>query len=94
MAKGKNLINNQTSLVEYQEKDEPGPPRMDFYKAKIHYDKSLDKLKLIIIIRGYLENKLLVGYTWSPRASMRNLKYFLVDATKHKAIVHQLDFIR
>ena len=24
---------------------------------------------------------------------MRNLKYFLADATKHKARVHQLDFI-
>ena len=24
---------------------------------------------------------------------MRNLKYFLADAAKHKAIVHQLDFI-
>ena len=24
---------------------------------------------------------------------MRNLKYLLADATKHKSIVHQLDFI-
>ena len=24
---------------------------------------------------------------------MRNLKYFLADATKHKSILHQLDFI-
>ena len=24
---------------------------------------------------------------------MRTLKYFLADASKHKAIVHQLDFI-
>ena len=35
----------------------------------------------------------MVGDNWSPTASMRNLKYFLADATKHKAIVHQLDFI-
>ena len=35
----------------------------------------------------------MVGDTWSPTASMRTLKYFLADATKHKAIVHQLDFI-
>ena len=33
------------------------------------------------------------GDTWLPTASMRNLKYFLADATKHKARVHQLDFI-
>ena len=35
----------------------------------------------------------MVGDTWSPTASTRNLKYFLVDAAKHKAQVHQLDFI-
>ena len=35
----------------------------------------------------------MVGDTWSPTASMRNLKYFLADATKHKARVHQIYFI-
>ena len=35
----------------------------------------------------------MVGDTWSPTASMKNLKYFLADAAKHKARVHQLDFI-
>ena len=35
----------------------------------------------------------MIGDTWSPTASMRNLKYFLADAAKHKARVHQLDFI-
>ena len=35
----------------------------------------------------------MVGDNWSPIASMRTLKYFLADAAKHKAIVHQLDFI-
>ena len=35
----------------------------------------------------------MVGDTWSPTASMRTLKYFLADATKHKARIHQLDFI-
>ena len=35
----------------------------------------------------------MVGDTWLPTASMRTLKYFLVDAAKHKARVHQLDFI-
>ena len=35
----------------------------------------------------------MVGDTWSPTASMRNLKYFLADAAKHKARVHQLYFI-
>ena len=35
----------------------------------------------------------MVGDTWSPTASMRNLKYFLAGVTKHKAIVHQLYLI-
>ena len=35
----------------------------------------------------------MVGDTWSPRSSMRTLKYLLGDETKHKARVHQLYFI-
>ena len=35
----------------------------------------------------------MVGDTWSPTASMRTLKYFLVYAAKNKARVNQLDFI-
>ena len=35
----------------------------------------------------------MVGDTWSPTASIRTLNYFLADAPKHKARVHQLDFI-
>ena len=89
----KNLINNQTFIVEDPEKAEPVTPCMDVYKSKIQYYGSLDKLKLIILVRGNLKNKELVGDTWSPTASMRKLKYFLADATKHKARVHQLDFI-
>ena len=62
---------------------------MDVYKAKIQSDGSLDKLKLIIEVRGDLQDKEMVGDTWSPTASMRTLKYFLADAAKHKTIVHQ-----
>ena len=57
---------------------------MDVYKAKIQYDGSIDKLRLKIVVRGGLQNKELVGNTWSLIASMRNLKYFLEDATKQK----------
>ena len=66
---------------------------MDVYKAKIQSDVSLDKLKLRIVVRGDLQNKEMVGDTWSPTASMRTLKYFLANAAKHRARVHQLDFI-
>ena len=66
---------------------------MDVYKEKIQSAGSLDKLKLRIVVRGDLQNKELVGDTWSPTSSMRTLKYFLADKIKHKARVHHLDFI-
>ena len=89
----KNLINNQTFMIEDPKDDEPVTTCMDVYKAKIQSDGSLDKLKLRIVVRGDLQNKEMIGDTWSPTASMRTLKYFLVYAEKHKARVHQLDFI-
>ena len=87
------LINNQTFLVEDQNEGEPVTPCMDVYKAKIQSDESIDKIKLRIVDRVDLQNKEMVGDTWSPTASMRTLKYFLADAAKHKARVHQIDFI-
>ena len=66
---------------------------MNVYKAKIQSDGSLDKLKLRILVRGDLQNKEIFGDTWSPTASMGTLKYFLADAVKYKARVHQLYFI-
>ena len=89
----KNIINNQTFLIEDQNEGEPVTPCMDVYKDQIQSDGSLDKLKLRIVVRGYFQNKEMVGDTWSPTASMRTLKYFLSDAAKHKARVHQLYFI-
>ena len=52
----KNLINNQTFLVQYPYKGEPVAPCMDVYKAKIQADGSLDNLKLIIMVGGDLKN--------------------------------------
>ena len=89
----RNFINNKTFLVEDQEKDEPMTPCMDVYKSKIQSDRSLDKTELRILVRGDIQNKELVVDTCSPTASMRNLEYFLVDTTKNKSRVHQLDFI-
>ena len=89
----KNLINNQTFLIEDQNGGEPVNTCMDVYKAKIQSDGSHDKLKLRILVKGDLQNNEIVGDTWSPTASMRTLEYFLADAAKHKARVHQLDFI-
>ena len=66
----KNLINNQTFLVEDPKKGEPVTPCIDVYKAKIQSDGSLDKLKLGIVVRGDLKNKEPVGDTCSPTSSM------------------------
>ena len=79
-------------MVQYIDKGEFATPYMDVYKVKIQSGGNLDNLKLRILIIGDLQNKELVGYTWSPTAFMRNLKYFLEDAAKHKARVHQLYF--
>ena len=82
-----NLINNKTLLDEPKKRDHV-TPCMYVYKSKIQYDVSLNTLKLIIVVIGYLHNKNLIGDSWSPTDSMRTLKYFLADAVKHKIIVH------
>ena len=64
-----NLINNQNFLIEYQNEGELVTPYTNVYKAKIQSDGSLDKLKLRIAVRGDLQNKELVGDTWSPTVS-------------------------
>ena len=53
----RNIINNQTFLIEDQNEGEPVTPCMDVYKAKIQSDGSLDKLKLRTLVRGDLQNK-------------------------------------
>ena len=56
-----NLINSQTLLVYEPENAEPMTPCMVFYKANIWYDGSLDKLKMIIVVREDLQHKSLIG---------------------------------
>ena len=53
----KNLINNQTFLIEDKNEVEPVTTCMDVYKDKIQSDGSLEKLKLRILVRGDLQNK-------------------------------------
>ena len=59
----KNLINNQTFIIEDPKDGEPVTPCMNVYKAKIHSDGSLDKLKLRIVVRGDFQNKEMVYTT-------------------------------
>ena len=70
----KNIINYQTFLVQDPDKGEPVTPCMDVYKDKIQSDGSLDKLKWRIVVKGDLQNKELVGDTWSPTPPTRTLK--------------------
>ena len=59
-----NLINNKKIMNEDPKDGEPVTPCMDVYKAKIQSDGSLDKLRLIIVVIGDLQNKEMVGETW------------------------------
>ena len=68
-------------------------PFVDIYNVNIQYYGSIEKLKLIIVVRGDLQDTEMIGDTWYTISSMRNVKYFLVDYANHKAMVHQLDFI-
>ena len=65
------------------EKGDPVKPCMDFYK-KNQSDIRLEMLKLRILARGDSKNKEIIGYTWSPKKSMRDINYFLVDSSNHK----------
>ena len=59
----KNLINNQTFMIENPKYGEPVTPCMDVYKAKIQSYGSLDKLKLRIVVREDFKNKDMIGDT-------------------------------
>ena len=57
LKKIKTLINNQTFLTDETDKGETVTSSMDVYKEKVQYDGIVNKLKLIIVVRGYLKNK-------------------------------------
>ena len=50
---------------------------MYVYKEKIQSDGNIDKLNFIIVVKGYLKNKDMVGYTWPPIAFEITMKYLL-----------------
>ena len=53
----KNLINNHNFLLQETDKGEPMTPCMDFYKARIKSDRSIDKLKLRMFLIGDMKNE-------------------------------------
>ena len=78
----------------YPRKEYPVTPCIGLYKENIHSDGILYKLKFRVVVRGYLQNKEMIGEILSPEELIRTLKYFLADASKHKSRVHQLYLIR
>ena len=66
------------------DKEDLVTPCMDVYNAKIQSDESLDKLRLKFVVRVDLQNKYMLGDTWSPTASMITLKYLLATYSKRK----------
>ena len=57
---------------------------MDVHRSKIQSYGSLDKLKLRIVVRGDIQNKEIIGETWSTPSSISTLKCFILDASKQK----------
>ena len=80
-------------IVDDPNKGESVTPFMYFYKTIIQSDVSLDRLKLRIVVIGYLQKKEMIGVKWYPTAPMRTIKYFLEDDSRHKVRLHQLHFI-
>ena len=82
-----------TFALEDPDPEDALKPCMDVYKAKIQSYGTIDKLKLRIVVRGYLKNMDVMGETWYPTASLRTVKFLLADSARHKARFKQLDFI-
>ena len=59
----KNVINNNTFIMDDPEKGYKMTPYMDIYKAKIQSDGSPDTIKFIIVVRVDLHNKGIIGET-------------------------------
>ena len=66
---------------------------MDVYTAKMKSDRIFDKLKFIIVVRGYLKNKEIIVDVRYPAASMSNLKHFSAYDSNHKSMLQKLYFI-
>ena len=66
---------------------------MNVYKSNIQSDVNTGRLKLRIVVRGYLHIKVIIGYTWDLTVPMKTLRYFLGNSARHKARVQQFDFI-
>ena len=64
----KNLIKNQTFLMNDPEKGDSVTPCMYVYKENTLSYGSLNKLKLRVLVRRDSQNREIIGYTWYPTA--------------------------
>jgi hypothetical protein len=76
----KTLMDAGTFSIETMLEGEVSTPMMETFKVKINSDGSSDKLKTRIVLRGNLQSKSISEDKWSPTASFRSLKMFLVHA--------------
>jgi len=81
----KTLMDSGTFVNDEMEEGETSTPIMELFKVKILIDRSLDKLKTCLVVRGDLQSKSLQEDKWSPTASFRSLKMFLAHAARLKA---------
>jgi hypothetical protein len=89
----KTLVDSNTFQEDMLQKGETSTPVMEIFKVKVKSDRSLDKLKTRLVVRGDLQDKNITEDKWSPTASFRSLKMFLGHASRLKARVKQLDFV-
>ena len=75
---------NQIFIIDDPEKGYPVTPCMDVYKSKTQYGGSLDKIKLILVVRGDMKNKKMIRDIRAPIATMRTPRYFLANDSNKK----------
>ena len=87
------LVDSGTFVADTLQSNEISTPVMETFKVKVKSDGSLDKLKMLLVVRGDLQDKNITEDKWSPTASFHSLKMFLAHAARTKARVKQLDFV-
>ena len=85
------LIKSGTFSLEDPGPDERVYPIMEVNRAKIDSEGMLEKLKTRLVVRGDIMRKHITEDSWSPTAAIRDLKFFLADAARSKAVIWQLD---
>ncbi len=89
----KTLVDAQTFVFDDLLDGEESTSVMEIFKVKINSDSILNVLKMRLVVRGDLQDKLVAEDKWSPTTSFRSLKMFLAHDSRIKARVKQLNFV-